>query len=161
MRQSRLPGPTGEQDRDEAFREVATEAGVLGLNPYGDAIAAGAVIWYYRDDAIRSVTRMRNGYSGGRAVSPQDALDRLKSAPELNVIDCTLFNTLITGPFKDARGFSDGRVWTIARHFSDWRDVASAHSGRFEHLPGFGKKLGRRASTAMSGYPEDLYDEFT
>ena len=156
MSQQRLPGPTAKQDRHEAMVELAAELGILGFNPYQDAIASGPVIWYYFDDAIRSVTRMRNGYSGGRAVAPRDALDRLEGRDDLLVIDSYLFRLLMKQPFSDARGFSHGRVWTIARHFNDWEDVSTASSRRFEYLPGFGEKLGRRAARAMGGWPERL-----
>lgn len=146
---------------EEEIVEAAAEAGVIGFGPHRDAIryttSEGIRIYYLRDDEIRWVERVERPRRRWLAPASTDG-DRLKAVldavDEFEVIDKTLHNALVSGPFRD-KAVHEGIAWAVAiRYRRQLRRGDFPWSKTYESIPGVGPSTAREISAGLAAYEE-------
>lgn len=147
---------------DEELVETMAELGVVGFNPYCDAVrqplSGGPRIWYYRDDEIKWVQRTthpQRRWESPAIVDAEAVKKTLTAAESFDIIDKRLHNTLVSGPLKDASGAHEGIAWGVALLFGhDLRNGRRPSAHSLKAVPGVGDRIASEISNGLYAYKD-------
>lgn len=147
---------------DERLPRVLVDVGIIGFDPYLDAVRQplhdGVRIHYLRDDELRWVQRTRSYSDRWESPSTQsvDSLQStLEAVDEFEIIDQRMFNLLTSGPLEDVH---DGLVWGVVMIFGPQLKRGDIPVGStLQSVPGVGEKRARQIRRGLASYPDEAY----
>lgn len=145
----------------DQWQKVAADLGVIGFDPYCDAIRQsvhdGVRIWYYRDDGVRWVQRSRRGqdrWGAAADATPEDAKRTLEAADEFEIIDKRVFNAVQSHLEISDESVHDGIVWGVVMHHGAQLRKGNVPRGKsFKYVPGVGDKTARKLRRGLYQFP--------
>jgi len=148
-------------DQSEAWKNAVSSVGVLGFDPYCDAIRQplhnGQRIWYLRDGQVRRVARTRNyqdRWKKSHATTPEDAKETLQAADDFEVIDKTIFNAVRSHMDIADKNVNDGLVWgVVIHHGKRLRNGDVPWQQAFTYVPGVGEQTASEFVNGLHGFP--------
>jgi len=148
-------------DTVDRWRKTAEDLGIIGFDPYCDAIRQpvhdGVRIWYYRHDRVRWVQRSRRGqdrWGAAADATPKDAKRTLEAAEEFEIIDKRVFNAVQSHLELSGESVHDGIVWGVVMHHGDrLRQGDVPRGGSFKYIPGVGNKTAGKLRRGLYQFP--------
>lgn len=150
----------------EKMQGAAIDLGILGFDPYTDAIDQplhdGVRIWYYQAGEVRFASRTRSRpdrWNSPASADVERLTKTLTAAEEFNLIDKRAFNRLVSGPLSEIPRAHEGIAWGIARLYGPQIERGTDPTARqLQSIPGIGEQLGRSIASAIRSYqPSDRW----